>query len=76
MRKDLSRVKELKKGRKIKDVIADELQRKYWLKEKGLITVSEELRPCITAKSCIKIESQVRTISPEHFIQEQPRKIL
>ena len=27
------------------------LQRRYWLKEKGLITVSEELRQRITAKS-------------------------
>ena len=44
MRKNLNRVEELKKGRKIKDSIVDELQRRYWLKEKGLITESEELR--------------------------------
>ena len=47
----LSRVEELNQGRKIKDCIVDELQRKYWLKETDLITVSKELRQNKTAKS-------------------------
>ena len=44
LRKDLSRVEELRKGRTIKTRFQEQLQRKYWLKEKGLITVSEELK--------------------------------
>ena len=51
LRKDLSRIEELKKGKKIKARFEEELQRKYWLKEKGLITVSEELKQRITAKA-------------------------
>ena len=51
LRKDLSRIEELKKGRKIKARYEEELLRKYWLKEKGLITVSEELKQRITVKA-------------------------
>eukprot|EP00795_Rhopilema_esculentum_P003281 gene3280-biopygen1499 len=38
LRKDLSRVEELRKGKTIKTRFQEQLQRKYWLKEKGLIT--------------------------------------
>eukprot|EP00795_Rhopilema_esculentum_P002131 gene2130-biopygen11212 len=42
LRKDLSRVEELRKGKTIKTRFQEQLQRKYWLKEKGLITAEEE----------------------------------
>ena len=40
LRKDLSRIEELRKGRTIKTMFQEQLQKKYWLKEKGLITES------------------------------------
>ena len=44
MRKDLSRIERLKSGHPIKNRYKDDLQRKYWLKEKGLNHVKEEIK--------------------------------
>ena len=44
MRKDLSRIERLKSGHPIKNKFKDDLQRKYWLKEKGLNHVKEEIK--------------------------------
>ena len=41
MRTDLSRIERLKSGHPIKDKYKDELQRKYWLKERGMNHVTE-----------------------------------
>ena len=71
LRKDLSRIEELKKGRKIKARYEEELQRKYWLKEKGLITVSEELKQRITAKAAKVSRYKARV---EQFGQNNPFK--
>ena len=72
LRKDLSSIEELKKGRKIKARYKEELQRKYWLKERGLIIVSEELKQRINGEGSegIKIKGKNRTVSAEKPIQE------
>ena len=51
MRKDLSRIERLKSGHPIKNRYKDDLQRKYWLKEKGLNHVKEEIKQRVKAKA-------------------------
>ena len=41
MRKDLSRLERLAAGNHLKVKFSDSLQRKYWLKEKGIVVVIE-----------------------------------
>ena len=51
MRKDLSRIERLKSGHPIKNKYKEDLQRKYWLKEKGLNHVKEVIKQRIKAKA-------------------------
>ena len=51
MRKDLSRIERLKSGHPIKNKCKEDLQRKYWLKEKGLNHVKEVIKQRIKAKA-------------------------
>ena len=60
LRKDLIGVEELRNGRTIKTRLQEQLQKKYWIKEKGLITVSEKLKQKITAKSAKITKYQAR----------------
>ena len=60
LRKDLSRVEELRRGTTIKAKFEEELQRRYWIKEKDLIAVSEEMKQRITAKAAKITRFQAR----------------
>lgn len=51
IRKDLSRLERLPAGKPLKTKVRDGLQRKYWLKEKGITVVIEEIKQRITAKA-------------------------
>ena len=48
--KDLDRVIELSKGNKLKKKHSDQLQRKYFLNQKGFVYVMEEIRQRIKSK--------------------------
>ena len=52
LRKGLSRVEELRRGTKIKAKFEEELQRRYWIKEKGLIAVETV---CHITSQCPKL---------------------
>ena len=51
LRKDLGRIDLLAEGKTIKNKFSDILQKKYWVKEKGVNVVREELKQRIMAKA-------------------------
>ena len=51
LRKDINRVQRSKEGMMIKTRYREELQKKYWLKEKGYKRVIDELKQRVTAKT-------------------------
>ena len=51
MKEDIGRVQRLKEGMWVKTRFREELQKKYWLKEKGYKRVIEELKQRVTAKA-------------------------